>query len=180
MNTINLLPLKQNHYHAQFKQTKKLLLINLMLSLLITVILYFFYEIKINKINHNISQLKSQQAQQAPDLNQANILLAKTKELQEKINTIQTLQNETEKISDFLSLLPQAMPENLYLVNLSWHEHTGIIYGQADSNNTVIRFLNLLKDNPYFKEINLVKSDKRHEQDSGLPIYFVINFNENA
>lgn len=177
---MNLLPLKQNHYQVQFKQARKIFLINLTLSLLIIVFLYSFYEIKVDKINHNISLVKLQQTQQSPNLNQANALLTQIKNLQEKINTIQMLQNETEKISGFLNLLPQAMPENLYLVNLSWHEHTGIIYGQTDNNNTVIRFLNLLKNSPYFKEINLVKSDKRHEQDGGLPIYFVINFNENV
>lgn len=178
MNTINLLPLKQHAYRAELKQAKKMLGINLLLSLFIIIFLYIYYEISINKINHKISQVKIQQTQQAQSLNEASAQLIQIKDMQEKINTIHTAQNEQTKLSGFLNFLPQAMPQGLYLVNLSWHEHTGIIYGQADTNNTVIKFLNTLKNNVYFKQINLIKSDKRHEQDGKPPIYFVINFHE--
>jgi Tfp pilus assembly protein PilN len=178
MNTINLLPLKQNPCQIQIKQLRKIFSWGLLFALLSSLALYGFYQLNGYQIHKAISKTKAQQAQYQHEVAQAQKLISQIQKTQTQITDITTHKDETIQLAGFLSLLPQITPEGLYLVNLSWHEHTGILYGQADNNNTVVKFLNELKNNTYFESVNLIKSDMRHEQDGTLPIYFVINFHE--
>lgn len=178
MNTINLLPLKQNPCQIQINHMKKIFSWGLLCTLLAGLALYGFYQLKSYQINKAISKTKAQQTHYQHEIAQAQKLISQIQKTQKKITNITTHKDETMHLAGFLSLLPQITPEGLYLVNLSWHEHAGILYGQADNNNTVVKFLNELKNNTYFESVSLIKSDLRHEQDGTLPIYFVINFHE--
>jgi hypothetical protein len=148
-----------------------------MLNLIIILIFLLFYKNNIDKINKEITKVETQKSQHIQAENEAIHLNSQITFMEGKINQIKMSWDENKNLSGFLNILPKIMPDGLYLVNLSWHEYTGIIYGQANNNKIVNEFLNALKDNTYFKNIHLIKSDKRHEADNTPPIYFVINFN---
>ncbi len=177
MNMMNLLLLQQNACIAQIKQIKKFFYMGLMFTLMLILIFMFFCKSNIYKINQEISKVETHKSEHTLAVNEAIDLDAQIKLMREKINQIKISSGANKNLSGFLNLLPKVIPDGLYLVSLSWHEHAGIIYGQANNNKTVNQFLNALKNNVYFKQINLIKSDKRHEADNTPPIYFVINFN---
>ncbi|MGA2654527.1 MAG: PilN domain-containing protein [Gammaproteobacteria bacterium] len=178
MNHINLLPLAQNVSLSKIKYLKKLFYIGLLLTLIILLIVMSAYEINIVKTEQHIFDVKAKIMQQSGARAAAQSLDEQIKAVTEKMNQIESMHHENQHLLHFLNELPLMIPEDLYLVNLSWHEHSGVIYGQAKDQKTVTRFLNALKDNPYFQTVNLIKSDKRHEKDDAPPIYFVIDFHE--
>ncbi len=173
-NTINLLPLRQNPCQIKIKQIQKIIC----LILLIISIIYIAYKINIYQINKSIYSLNNKLASLEQQASEADALAEQLKKYQEKISHIKTNQAKSAKLIKFLSDLPSSIPNDLYLVNLSWQNNMGIIYGQAKTNSIVVKFLHALKDHSDFKKIELIKSDERHEKDNTPPIYFVINFHD--
>lgn len=176
MSVINLLPLQQQPVRVNIKQTQLFIGVGAACGIALLFAVYIFYQIKINDIGNQIAQKQVQQNSQTQEFAYVFQLIKEIKDYQEKIAHIETNKNEGARLKAFLQNLSDIIPEDLYLVNLSWHEHAGIIYGQAMNNNDVIKFMQALKNNAYFKKIELIKSDRRHEQDNTPPIYFVINF----
>lgn len=178
MSKINLLPLQQNVCIAHIHQLKKMFFLGLLMILIILLALMGIYKINASKIKQHIFDTKTQMSEHTEALIAAKDLDKNIENILDNINHIKTAQIENINLLKFLNQLPQHMPDDLYVVSLSWHEHVGIIYGQAHQQKTVMEFLSALKNGQHFKNIDLIKSDKRHENDNSPPIYFVINFHE--
>lgn len=176
MHTMNLLPQKQYVYYLRKTFLRKIGVWIIGSLLLLGVLTYGFCHGWLYKINSETDALQKTQTNQAPEFNEVKILLKKTQEYETQFEIIKQERDEVERLYEFLSSIPHTMPKQLFLVSLSWYQHTGILYGQAADHHAVSEFLAALKQNTYFNHIVLLNSDYRHEDDGELPIYFMIEF----
>jgi Tfp pilus assembly protein PilN len=174
MNMINLIKGQQLPYQFYLKRLQKILKINMGLLLFLGISIFSMNWMRLSIINQDLHALQNQMVAQAALFAKVQTLQRVIHDNEKNIQQVKTHQDETMRLIGFLKQLPQDMPEHLYLVNLSWHEHAGIIYGQANDHRSVLHFLEALKNNLFFKQIALIKSGQRHEQDGLPPIFFVM------
>lgn len=167
---MNLLPLMQQASIAQIKYIKNIFVISALCTFVIAFLVFIFYHFKHEHMQKNITQIQSQISEQTQSALKAQMLSDQILILQNKINTANDNQWAAQQLYQFLSLLPQIMPADLYLIHLSWHHQSGIIEGYAMGNHVISVFLETLKSHSDFKA-ELIKSESQNKS-----TYFRIHF----
>ena len=72
-----------------------------------------------------------------------------------KINLIQALQNDRFKLIKFLDILPRVIPNQLYLTHIERTGHEILLEGEASSNQLILEFIQKLKSTEIFSSIQL-------------------------
>lgn len=173
---INLLPLQQQPYQYRINLIKRRLCYSLGITLFLLIITYSAFTIYTLFLQREATKLASQNTQETQLFQQIVTLKKNIQHYAENTQHQNDAQQKKQQLIDFLTQLPQDLPKGLRLVNMSWYEQAGVIYGMASHHREVMDFLEILKNNIHFTSVNLVKSGNRHEEDHLPPIYFVIDF----
>ena len=121
----------------------------------------------INQLDEEINQLTQEKARLAPIIAQVEDYQAKLAELEEKERLIERLKNERQGPVRMLDALSDALPDFVWLTELTQRAGMVTIDGMAASLVSVADYIRKLEDNEWFQNVELVDAsiNTRQEQE---------------
>ncbi len=121
----------------------------------------------INQLDEEINQLTQEKARLAPIIAQVEEYQAKLAELEEKERLIERLKNERQGPVRMLDALSDALPDFVWLTELTQRAGMVTIDGMAASLVSVADYIRKLEDNEWFQNVELVNAsiNTRQEQE---------------
>jgi Tfp pilus assembly protein PilN len=121
----------------------------------------------INQLDEEINQLTEEKARLAPIIAQVEAYQAKLAELEEKERLIERLKNERQGPVRMLDALSEALPDFVWLTELTQRAGMVTIDGMAASLVSVADCIRKLENNEWFQNVELVDAsiNTRQEQE---------------
>ena len=121
----------------------------------------------INQLDEEINQLTQEKARLAPIIAQVEEYQAKLAELEEKERLIERLKNERQGPVRILDALSEALPDFVWLTELTQRAGMVTIDGMAASLVSVADYIRKLEDDEWFQNVELVDAsiNTRQEQE---------------
>jgi Tfp pilus assembly protein PilN len=121
----------------------------------------------INQLDEEINQLTEEKARLAPIIAQVEAYQAKLAELEEKERLIERLKNERQGPVRMLDALSEALPDFVWLTELTQRAGMVTIDGMAASLVSVADYIRKLEDDEWFQNVELVDAsiNTRQEQE---------------
>lgn len=155
LHSINLLPWRESQKRAYKRRfVYYLLLVSVVaLSLQWLVSGYLDYQLKAQQqrtvfLHQHISRLD----QQIMSLNHAEL---QHQDLATRLATVESLQAKRNKTTQLMDLVPQLLPEGVYIDQMTMNGHSIVIRGISDNTARLATMLNLLESSPLVTELEM-------------------------
>ncbi len=155
LHSINLLPWRETQKRAYQRRfvTYLLLVSGVSLSLQWLVSGYLDYQLmvqqqRISFLNQHIVKLD----QQILSLNQVE---QQHQDLTTRLATLESLQAKRNKTTKLMDLVPQLIPEGVYIDQMTMNSHSVVIRGISDNTARLATMLNLLESSPLVTDLEM-------------------------
>ncbi|MBU1138862.1 MAG: PilN domain-containing protein [Proteobacteria bacterium] len=156
MLRINLLPIRQLKKRAKARNQIVSFIALFIFLLLILGTVGFIQATKISSIEDAISGLKKEKEKYAPILAEMKRLEQVKKDLENKINIINTLKRDSSITVHILDEVANKIDnKRMWLVSLKQQGSSLSLTGTALDNRTIAQFMDALKESPYIGDVNL-------------------------
>lgn len=156
MLRINLLPIRQLKKRAKARNQIASYIALLIFLLLILGTVGFLQATKITSIEDSISGLKKEKEKYAPILAEMKRLEQVKKDLENKINIINTLKRDSSITVHILDEVANKIDnKRMWLDSLKQQGQSLSLTGTALDNRTIAQFMDALKESPYISDVSL-------------------------
>ncbi len=156
MLRINLLPIRRLKEQAQARSQLQIFCSALIFLLLILLTISLIQSSKVRTLKRAISQIQQEHEQYQPILKQINDLKKAKKELENKIEVIRALDQESSLTVHILDeVARQVDSSRMWLTSLNQQGGSLNLTGVALDNRTIATFMDALGTSPYISVVNL-------------------------
>jgi type IV pilus assembly protein PilN len=160
MTTINLLPWRKNLRAKQKYIFFSSCFAVLLLSALLNIFWYGFLQHKINQQNDRNAYLEEILSQTQTLLNNDKKTTQKQQQLTDQVRVLSELHNQRYRVVEILNTLPKLLPNNVYLTQIQFQNQQFALAGKATTDAQITDFINRLKNQPGWKNIQIVEIAK--------------------
>ncbi len=155
LHDINLLPWREE-FRAQYKQRFYGMLV---LGVIVALALQWFGSLYIDH-QKNVQHARNQQLQQyAAQLDKQLIYLreieAKHKSILTRLRIVESLQNERNKTTDFMNLMPTLIPDGVYVDKIKMSGRSVEMAGISDSTSRLATMLDNFESSELLSEVEM-------------------------
>ena len=174
MIRINLLPFRADRKKENIRRQVSIF----MLSLAFLLIIFFYYNFslsnKIDSLNTNIKNTKTELAKYNKINNEIAQIKKKLNNLKKKMAVMKTLETNRFEPTRLLDIMTQVVvPKRMWLTRLESKGEKVKINGIALDNKTVADFMVRLEDCGLFKEVDLTTLKRKKEQTADLKSFAI-------
>ncbi|HZP03030.1 MAG TPA: PilN domain-containing protein [Terriglobia bacterium] len=129
----------------------------LLAGLLVAGFFYKYWSAAINGLENDLRKERAEQTRLAAIQAENLKYLQRRNELEQRINTIQTLQNSRVGPVELMNALGTTVDKtsDLYLLTVGREGSRLVIKGQSDTVHSIARFITALKTSPVFEDVQL-------------------------
>jgi len=169
MIRINLLSLHEIKTHLDIKREFSIVILSYILVFLSILYLFFNLNAQKRRIKTELNSVQTEIRQYKDVQTKLSALKKEKRLIEQKLKVISILEAERKKVVAVLDVLADN-----FLINKMWFEELNLkgddlnIKGIALGNEAIAEFMRKLKKAPYFKSVNLIKTEKKNVQQINL------------
>ena len=161
MIQINLLPVREEKRKADVRQFAALLGATFLGTLALCGVVHLKLIADASSAKDSLVQLQSQIDQFKPQLEQVEKYRATKQSIESKLEVIGRLERSRSGPLNVLTELSVHAPERLWLTGLDAKDARIVVKGMSLDNELVALFMTALGDSPYFKDVELEKTEAK-------------------
>jgi len=173
MIRINLLPVRAERKKHSLQKQLAIGIISIVLAVAICGYVHFFLTAKINRVSRNLKQTQKEIAALKPIIDKINHYKQQKEEISKKITIIDNLDAARLEPVYTLHDLNQYKPDKLWFTQLSKKGSSLNIKGISIDNETIVNFLDNLKQSLPLKKSELVYLKSSKIQDLELKEFLI-------
>lgn len=169
MIRINLLPVREARRRADLQQQVVLLVLLLLVTFAGIGFFHFSVQGDIDAVTARVTATNAQIKKYDAQLKQVDEYKKKKQKVQEKLDVIHDLDRSRSGPVRVLDELASRTPDRLWIRRLSAENDALALEGMSLDNEVVALFLTALSDSPYFKNVELEKTELQSK--AGLKLH---------
>jgi type IV pilus assembly protein PilN len=161
MIQINLLPVREEKRKADVRQFAALLGATFLGTVALAAVVHLKLVADASSTKNSLVQLQAQIDQFKPQLEQVERYRATKQSIEAKLEVIGRLERSRSGPLNVLSELSVHAPERLWITGLEARDARIVLKGMSLDNELVALFMTALGDSPYFKDVELQKTEAK-------------------
>jgi len=174
MIRINLLSVREAQREAGRRQEGRLMVLGTVFVLALLLVIEVGSRLRLAPINAEHERLRSEITALDAKTKEITELERKRNDIEDKLNTIASLEQRKVGPVQILADLSDATPDQVWLLEFTENSGAATITGLALDNQTIAVFMRRLGGSPYFSDVDLVEATQA-EQDGVQLKRFVVN-----
>ncbi len=161
MITINLLPVREERRRASLMQLVAMMAAALVVSVALSALFHWSITSDIDTARNAGKQTQTQIDQFGPQLKQVEEYRTVKADIERKLDVIDQLSDARSGPVHVFDQLSRQVPERVWISQISIKNGSITLQGMSLDNELVALFLTGLEESPYFKGVELVKTEAR-------------------
>jgi type IV pilus assembly protein PilN len=176
MSTINLLPWREERRQIKNRVFFTSLAIAIVSALVFIMLIHLTLAGRIEQEAMYIEELQKEQTKISAQIKEIKGLQDSKKALLHRREVIQSLQAERSLVVHFLDVLPQIIPDGIYLTQLTRNGSAVVLQGNSQTNTSISVLLKNLEDPTWRNMFENVKLNEISTGKENVGLNFTIDF----
>ncbi len=155
LHSINLLPWREAQKQSNRRRFIYLSVLVIGLAIAMQWAAGWYIDLQVNKQNVRLDFLNQHISELDKQINALKRVESEYQDLMVRFDTVESLQKKRNKTTRLMDLLPQLIPEGVYVDQLSMNDNSIELKGISDSTARLATMLDLLENSMYISEVEM-------------------------